>query len=257
MGRVDGKIAMVTGGAMGIGKATCLLLAREGAAVAVTDIDTEAGEAVAREINENGGKAIFCQQDVASEQDWQRAIGCVVSGLGGLDILVNNAGIVIVGTVESATLKEWQKTQAVNLDSVFLGTQQAIAVMKESGGGSIVNLSSIEGIIGEPNTAAYNASKGGVRIFTKSAAIHCAEQGYGIRVNSVHPGYIQTPLVENAVCSLGKDADAFVQQVIARHPVGHLGEADDIAYGILYLASDESKFVTGSELVIDGGYIAR
>jgi 3(or 17)beta-hydroxysteroid dehydrogenase len=256
MGRVNKKVALVTGGAMGIGKATCLLLAKEGASVAVTDINREAGEAVANEIRENGGKAIFYPHDVTSEQEWQKVIKSVVDDLGGLDILVNNAGIAILGTVEDVTLEQWRKTQRVNQESVFLGTQQTIAVMKERDGGSIVNISSIMGLVGGTIEAAYNASKGGVRIFTKSAAIHCAEQGYGIRVNSVHPGYIMTPLIANAAAGL-PDPEATLKDLISRHPIGRLGEADDIAYGILYLASDESKFVTGSELVIDGGYTAQ
>jgi len=256
MGRVNKKVALVTGGAMGIGKATCLLLAKEGAAVAVTDINREAGEAVANEIRENGGKAIFYQHNVTSEQEWQQVIKSAVDDLGGLDILVNNAGIAILGTVEDVTLEQWRKTQQVNQESVFLGTQQAIAVMKERDGGSIVNISSIMGLVGGTSEAAYNASKGGVRIFTKSAAIHCAEQGYGIRVNSVHPGYIMTPMIENAAAKL-ENPEAILKGLVARHPIGHLGEADDIAYGILYLASNEAKFVTGSELVIDGGYTAK
>jgi 3(or 17)beta-hydroxysteroid dehydrogenase len=256
MKRVEGKVALVTGGAMGIGAATCLLLAKEGARVAVTDIATEAGEAVARSINEAGGEARFYQHEVSSQEEWTRVFEQLATDFGQLDILVNNAGIGIPGTVESTTLEQWHKTLDVNLDSVFLGTQQGIALMKQSGGGSIINLSSIEGIVGEPITAAYGATKGGVRIFTKSAALHCAEQGYGIRVNSVHPGYILTPMVENVAKSL-PDAEAALQNLIARHPIGHLGEADDVAYGILYLASDESKFVTGSELVIDGGYTAK
>lgn len=256
MRRIEGKVALVTGGAMGIGKATCLLLAKEGAAVAVTDINLEAGEAVAKEIREQGGKASFYPHDVTGEQEWQRVIKSVIADFGKLDILVNNAGIAILGTVETVTLEQWRKTQEVNQESVFLGTQQAIAFMKEHGGGSIVNVSSIMGIVGGSIEAAYNASKGGVRLFTKSAAIHCAEQGYGIRVNSVHPGYIMTPLIANAAATL-EDPEAALQDLISRHPIGHLGEADDIAYGILYLASDEAKFVTGSELVIDGGYTAK
>ncbi len=256
MGRVGGKVALVTGGAMGIGAATCRLLAREGAKVAVTDINSEAGEAVARDIVENGGNARFYRHDVASQDDWRRALAAVRNDFGPLDILVNNAGIVIVNTVEDATLEEWRRTQEINLESVFVGTQEAIGVMKDNGGGSIINISSVMGLVGGTIEAAYCASKGGVRMFTKSAAVYCAEQGYGIRVNSVHPGYIMTPLLTNAASTL-PNAEEVVSDLISRHPLGHLGEADDIAYGILYLASDESKFVTGSELVIDGGYTAK
>ena len=255
MKRVENKVALVTGGAMGIGEATCRLLAREGALVAVTDINTEAGEAVARDIVEAGGKARFYRHDVAKQEDWQRVIQNVTDDLGPLDILVNNAGIAIVGTVEDATLDDWRKTQKVNLESVFVGTQKAIAAMKGRGG-SIINLSSVMGLVGGTIEAAYCASKGGVRIFTKSAAVHCAEQGYGIRINSVHPGYIMTPLLVNAAAKL-PNTEEVLGDLISRHPIGHLGDTDDVAYGILYLASDESKFVTGSELVIDGGYTAK
>lgn len=256
MRRVENKVALVTGGAVGIGEATCRLLAREGALVAITDINIEAGEAVARDIVEAGGKARFYRHDVAKQEDWQRVMKEVANELGPLDILVNNAGIVIVGTVEDATLDDLRKTQEVNMESVFIGTQEAIAVMKEHGGGSIVNISSVMGLVGSTIEATYCASKGGVRMFTKASAIHCAEQGYGIRINSVHPGYIMTPLLVNAA-STQPNAEELLKELISRHPVGHLGEADDVAYGILYLASDESKFVTGSELVIDGGYTAR
>jgi len=256
MGRVDNKVALVTGGAMGIGEATCHLLAREGARVAVTDVNIEAGEAVVRSIVEAGDKARFYHHDVTKQGDWQRVIEEVTDDFGPLNILVNNAGMVIIGTVESATLAEWRKTQEVNMESVFLGTQLAIAVMKESGGGSIINLSSVMGLVGGSIETAYCASKGGVRLFSKAAAIHCAEQGYGIRVNSVYPGYIMTPMLANAAAELPNPEEA-LRDLIARHPIGRLGEVDDVAYGILYLASDESKFVTGSELVIDGGYTAQ
>ena len=255
MKRVEGKVALVTGGAMGIGEATCHLLAREGAKVAVTDINVEAGEAVVCSIVESGGSARFYRHDVANQEDWQCVIQDVTNDLGPLDTLVNNAGIAIVGTVEDATLDDWRKTQRINLESVFVGTQEAIAVMKGRGG-SIINLSSVMGLVGGTLETAYCASKGGVRMFTKSAAIHCAEQGYRIRVNSVHPGYIMTPLLVNAAAKL-PNAEEVLGDLISRHPIGHLGDADDVAYGILYLASDESKFVTGSELVIDGGYTAK
>lgn len=168
--------------------------------------------------------------------------------------MVNNAGIALGKTVEDTTLAEWRKVQEINLDGVFLGTKYGIEALRKSGGGSIVNLSSIEGLVGDPGLAAYNASKGGVRIFTKSAALHCAQAGYGIRINSVHPGYIWTPMVAGLADS---EQTEKYQRLVSLHPIGHLGEADDIAYGILYLASDESKFMTGSELVIDGGYTAQ
>ena len=181
--------------------------------------------------------------------------GAAVDAFGQLDIVVNNAGVALGANVEDTTLDDWRKLMSINLDGVFLGTKCAIAAMKDHGG-SIINLSSIEGLIGDPNLAAYNASKGGVRIFTKSAALHCAKAGYKIRVNSVHPGYIWTPMVEGYV-GASADPEATKAALAALHPLGHIGEPDDIAYGVLYLASDESKFVTGAELVIDGGYTAQ
>ncbi len=256
MKRVENKVALVTGAGLGLGRACAMMLAREGAKVMVTDLKESEGRAVADEIVEAGGEAMFMRQDVSSEADWDATIAATVRRFGRLDILVNNAGVALGGDVEKTTLAQWRALMAVNLEGVFLGTQRAVAAMKGSGGGSIINLSSIEGLIGDPNLAAYNASKGGVRIFTKSAALHCAQSGYKIRVNSVHPGYIWTPMVENYLASQS-DPAAAKAFLTGLHPVGHLGEPDDIAYGILYLASNESKFVTGAELVIDGGYTAQ
>ncbi|HEX6966034.1 MAG TPA: glucose 1-dehydrogenase [Gemmatimonadaceae bacterium] len=256
MNRVQGKVALVTGGAMGIGKACAELLAREGAAVALTDVNATAGSEVRSSIERAGGRAIFLQHDVGSEDDWQRVVGETTRAFGKLDIVVNNAGIGITGDVEHATLDEWHRLMRVNLDGVFLGMKYAIPALRKAGGGSIINMSSIEGIIGDPTLAAYNASKGAVRLLTKSAALYCAKAGSHIRVNSVHPGYIWTPLVEHAVQASG-NAEQARQALVALHPIGHLGEPMDIAYGVLYLASDESKFMTGSELVIDGGYTAQ
>lgn len=254
MGRVAGKVALVTGGALGLGKAAAEMLAREGAKVAVTDVNEAEGKKTAEGICANGGEAIFVRHDAASEEDWKSAIAATLNAFGRLDILVNNAGIGFAANVEDTSFDLWRKTQAVNLDGVFLGTKYGIEAMRKSGGGSIINLSSIEGLVGDPDLAAYNASKGGVRLFTKSAALHCARERYGIRVNSVHPGYIWTPMVE--AVSGGTDTEKY-RALVNLHPIGRLGEPDDIAYGIVYLASDESKFVTGSELVIDGGYTAQ
>ena len=254
MGRVAEKVALVTGGALGIGRATAELLAREGAKVVVTDVKQKEGEEVVARIKAQGGEAIFVQHDASSEDQWKAAIDASFNAFGKLNIVVNNAGIALSKTVEDTSLAEWRKVQEINLDGVFLGTKYGIEALRKSGGGSIVNLSSIEGLIGDPGLAAYNASKGGVRIFTKSAALHCAQAGYGIRINSVHPGYIWTPMV--AGLSDGEQTEKY-KRLVSLHPIGHLGEADDIAYGILYLASDESKFMTGSELVIDGGYTAQ
>ena len=255
MGRVANKVAIVTGGAKGIGRETALLLAREGAKVAVTDIDEVAGTKVADEIRKAGGDAVFYFHDVTNEGQWEKVVADTVKKFGGLNILVNNAGIGVPANVEEETLEGWRKTTAINLDGVFLGVKHAVRAMK-SGKGSIVNISSIEGMVGKSDIPAYNASKGGVRIFTKSAALYCAEQGYKIRVNSVHPGFIWTPLVEQYFNDVG-DVEELKQQTAALHPIGRMGDPIDIAYGILYLASDESSFVTGSELVIDGGFIAQ
>jgi len=255
MNRVKGKIALVTGAGLGLGRAAAILLAREGARVIVTDVKEAEGAAVADEIVVAGGEAMFMAHDVANPADWKRVIAATLSRFGGLDILVNNAGVAVGANVEDTTEEQWRWLMSINLDGVFFGTQQAIAAMKAKGG-SIINLSSIEGLIGDPNLAAYNASKGGVRIFTKSAALHCAKSGYKIRINSIHPGYIWTPMVENYLKAQA-DPEAARTALNGLHPLGHLGEPDDIAYGIVYLASDESKFVTGAELVIDGGYTAQ
>ena len=257
MNRVKNKVAIVTGGASGLGKSSAILLAREGAKIVVTDIDEEDGKKVVQQIKANGGEAIFIKQDVSKEDEWKNVIETTLKTFGKLHILANSAGIGLGGTVEEVTLEDWKNLIDVNLNGTFLGTQYGIKGMKETGeGGSIINFSSIEGLIGDPNLPAYNASKGGVTIFTKSAALHCARQGYGIRINSIHPAYIWTPLVENFLKAQG-DVEEGKKQLESLHPVGHLGEPDDIGYGVVYLASDESKFMTGSELVIDGGYTAQ
>lgn len=257
MNRVKNKVAIVTGGASGLGKSSAILLAREGAKIVVTDIDEEDGKKVVQQIKANGGEAIFIKQDVSKEDEWKNIIETTLKTFGKLHILANSAGIGLGGTVEEVTLEDWKNLIDVNLNGTFLGTQYGIKGMKETGeGGSIINFSSIEGLIGDPNLPAYNASKGGVTIFTKSAALHCARQGYGIRINSIHPAYIWTPMVENFLKAQG-NVEEGKKQLESLHPVGHLGEPDDIGYGVVYLASDESKFMTGSELVIDGGYTAQ
>jgi 3(or 17)beta-hydroxysteroid dehydrogenase len=256
MNRMRGKVAMVTGAAMGIGRACALRLAEEGAVIIATDLDPAHGGAVVDEIKRSGGDAIFVQHDVAQESAWAKVMETTLQRYGKLDVLVNNAGVALAKDVEHTTLDEWRRLMNINLDGVFLGIRHAITAMKENRSGSIINLSSIEGLIGDPNLAAYNASKGGVRLLTKSSALYCAKAGYNIRVNSVHPGYIWTPMVENFLKSQGDVAEGR-KLLDSLHPIGHIGEPDDIAYGVVYLASDESKFVTGTELVIDGGYTAQ
>lgn len=255
MKRVQGKVALVTGAALGLGRAAAMMLAREGARVVLTDLKADEGGRAAEEIVAAGGEAMFLKQDVTKEEDWQRVLASTESRFGPVDVLVNNAGVALSANIEDTTLEQWRWLMSINLDAVFLGTRYAIGAMKGRGG-SIINISSIEGLIGDPNLAAYNASKGGVRLLTKSAALHCAKAGYKIRVNSIHPGYILTPMVEGYVATQA-DPGAAKAAIAAMHPLGHIGEPNDIAYGVLYLASDESKFVTGAELVIDGGYTAQ
>jgi NAD(P)-dependent dehydrogenase (short-subunit alcohol dehydrogenase family) len=269
MGRVEGKVAIVTGGASGIGRATAEVLAREGADVVLTDIDTREGESVAERIRARGGSATFQQQDVVEESAWKELIALTVRDHGKLDILVNNAGIAPGGPIVDMSLDAWRHLMEVNVDSVFLGTKHAIPAMTASGGGSIINISSVAGIKGAPGLTAYNATKGAVRLFTKGAAKECAASQSGIRVNSVHPGIIDTaiwakmdasmkegggtsilPPAEDGANAPDIEAIATMTQV----PMGHAGKPEEIADGILFLASEESSHMTGSELVIDGGY---
>jgi len=253
MARVQDKVAIVTGGGTGIGEATAELLASEGATVIITDINADKGREVAERI---GRGVTFVEADVTSESDWQGLIDKVLNDHGKLDVLVNNAGVGIPKNVEETTLEDWRFVMNANLDGVFLGTRYAIQAMKESGGGSIVNMSSIEGLVGDSRLTAYNASKAGVIGLSKSSALHCGQQGLNIRVNTVHPGFIWTKMVRG-FCKSQDDPDQAKKDLESKHALGHLGEPSDIAYGILYLASDESKFVTGTELVIDGGYTAQ
>ena len=248
--RVAGKVALVSGGARGIGAATSRLLAREGAAVVLADVLEAEGKATEAEIAEAGGRATFMRLDVTDEENWQLVIDATVATYGKLDVVVNNAGISGRTTVEETAAETWDRVMAVNGKGVFLGTKLAIPELRRAGGGSIINISSIYGIVGSETSAAYHASKGAVRIFTKSAAIQYA--GEGIRVNSVHPGFVDSPM------TAASHALPEVHNLrIERTPLGRMGTPEDIAAGILYLASDESSFVTGSELVIDGGMTAR
>jgi NAD(P)-dependent dehydrogenase (short-subunit alcohol dehydrogenase family) len=258
MDRVKDKVVIVTGAALGLGKASALMLAREGAKVVLTDIKDAEGEAVAKAIQESGGEALYLHHDVADEKQWEKVLAATMDKFGRLDVLVNNAGVADGCPPEEETIEHWRWLMSINLEGVFLGTKHAIKAMKERkpAGGSIINLSSIAGIIGIPDMGAYNTSKGGVRLYTKSVALYCAKSGLNIRVNSIHPGYIWTPMVEGYLSQHG-DVDEGRKATDALHPLGHIGEPDDIAYGVIYLASDESKFVTGTELVIDGGYTAQ
>jgi len=258
MAAVEDKVALVTGAASGIGRVTAEVLAREGARVSVADLDEAGGHKTALRIQSRGGNAAFDKLDVTREADWDAAIASTVQRFGRLDILVNNAGVEIVKLIPDTSLADWRRLMSVNLDGVFLGTKAAIAAMRKTGGGAIVNISSVAGINGYARQAAYCASKGGVRLLTKSAAVECAEQGWNIRVNSVHPGVIDTPMARSLLAGLDPQVAAQrLERLKALHPVGHLGEPEDIARAVLYLASDAAKFVTGTELVVDGGMTAR
>ncbi len=247
MGRLDGKVALISGGARGQGAAEAKLFAQEGAKVVFGDVLDPEGKAVEETIREAGGEARYIHLDVTQEEDWQEAVGTAVAQYGKLDILVNNAGILRRENIEETSKALWDTVLAVNATGVFLGTKYAIPAMRQAGGGSIVNISSISGMvaIGAP---AYNASKGAVRVFTKVTAVHHAKDG--IRCNSIHPGPIDTPMTQTT------DA-ARREKTVSEVPLGRYGTVEDIAYGVLYLASDEAAFMTGAELVIDGGYTAQ
>ena len=249
--RLENKVALISGGARGMGEVEAKLFAKEGAKVIIGDMLEDKGRKVEAQINEAGGECVFVVLDVSDEDAWQRAVNEAVSRFGKLDILVNNAGIYRAHIVEETTAAEWDQVMNINAKGVFLGTKAAIPEMRKAGGGSIVNISSISGMAGQSYVSAvYNASKGAVRIFTKSTAIQYATEG--IRANSIHPGPIDTPMT-----AFRKDDPAAIAESVARVPIGRTGQPEDVAYGVLYLASDESSFVTGSELVIDGGFLAQ
>ncbi len=250
MDRVKGKVAIVTGAATGMGAAFSTLLAKEGAKVVVTDIDLEGGQNTVSQIKKAGGDALFVKLDVTSENDWDIAMDRTVAAYGKLNILVNGAGIMYQKKIEDTSLDLWHRMMSVNLDSVFLGTKHAVVPMRKSGGGSIVNISSIAGIVGTADdTSQYIAAKGGVRAFTKAAAIEFSKRAhdYNIRVNSIHPGPTNTNMIKNM--------PEEVKNYIIKLPVlQRFADPMEIAYGVLFLASDESSYMTGAELVIDGGW---
>jgi 3(or 17)beta-hydroxysteroid dehydrogenase len=258
MGRLQGKVAIVSGGAMGIGRATTTMFAEEGASVVLGDIDENEGARVVEEIRRAGGEAAFMRLDVADEADWRRVVTDTVKTYGKLNILVNNAGISLGHDVEETTRDEWDRVMGVNATGVFLGLKYAIEAMKGSGEKcSIINRSSVDGQVGEAGLFAYCASKGAVTVMTKSAALAVGAKGYPIRVNSVHPGYVHTPLTEKEAADFGLTPAEYFQKVGAQHPIGFIGEPIDIAYLDVYLASDESRWVTGAEFTIDGGWTAQ
>ena len=249
--RLEGKVALISGGARGMGAAEARLFAREGAKVTIGDVLEEEGRRVEAEINETDGEALFVKLDVTRESDWQEAISATVARFGRLDILVNNAGIVASGVLEDTTSSQWDEIMEVNVKGAFLGSKASIPEMRKVGGGSIINISSISGNIGQDDVQpVYNASKGAVRILTKSTAVQYGKEG--IRVNSVHPGMVDTPMIAGMM-----DDPEVAAYELAQIPLGRIAAPEEIAYGALFLASDESSYVTGSELMIDGGYTAR
>lgn len=250
MNRLEGRVALVTGAASGIGRATAIRLAEEGAAVLVTDVQMEAGEATAKQITEAGGRAVFVRHDVTSEADWEAACAKAAQEFGGLDIVVNNAGMGDLKTIEDTSVEEWGRTIAIDQTGVFLGHKVPAPYLKKSRHASIINISSIFGTSGGfGSSPAYHAAKGAVRTLTKNAALHWAADG--IRVNSIHPGFIDTPILDQA-----RGTDVW-DAMTAVTPMGRLGKPEEIAAGVAYLASDDASFVTGLELYIDGGYMAR
>lgn len=262
MGKLDGKVALVTGAASGIGKGCAIRLAAEGAVVIATDIDAQLGKACVNEIARAGGNASFLHHDVANEDNWMAVIAETKTRFGRLDVLVNNAGIAIAGHITELSLADWKRQIGINLDGVFLGTKHGLPLMRASGGGSLINIASTVALTGSGNMPSYSATKGGVRAFTKSVALQCAALKDGVRVNAIYPGIIDTPVYgkfEGAphhgegganTKHISRDPDALSARVV---PMGVPGQPEDIAAGVVYLASDEARYVTGAELVIAGG----
>ena len=249
--RLEGKVALISGGARGQGAAEAKLFVEEGAKVVFGDVLDEQGKQVEADIHEAGGEATYVHLDVTREADWESAVETAVSRYGKLDVLVNNAGIALRKSIEDTTEEDWDRIMAINAKGVFLGTKQVIPAMRRGGGGSIVNISSTAGLVGSPYSgASYAATKGAVRLFTKATAIQYAKDG--VRANSIHPGLLETPMTEDILADT-----VHREERTQRIPLGRIGTAEDIAYGVLYLASDEASFITGSELVIDGGTTAQ
>jgi NAD(P)-dependent dehydrogenase (short-subunit alcohol dehydrogenase family) len=258
--RVEGKVALVTGAANGIGRSAALVLAREGAKIVATDLQDDKGTDLLRELRAIGCECEYYHHDVTREEDWQSIVVQTQASFGRLDVLVNNAGIGLSGPVVDMAFADWKRQVAVNLDGVFLGVKHSLPLMRAGGGGSIINVSSIAGIKASPNLSGYCATKGGVRLFTKSVALECAAAKDGVRVNSLHPGITETAIWDTLIGTVadgsngGRERGPTLDKLTERAvPLGYKAAPEDIANGILWLASDESRYVTGTELVIDGG----
>jgi 3(or 17)beta-hydroxysteroid dehydrogenase len=247
MQRVEGKVCIITGAASGIGREDALLLAREGAKVVLTDLNEETGRQVAAQI---GANALFIRHDIASESDWQNVVKTTVEHFGRLDVLVNNAAILALGSIEDTTLELWQKVQKINGDGYFLGCKYAIQAMKETGGGSIINMSSVAALGAMPMFCAYSASKGAVAAMTRSIALHCKQQGYRIRCNSVHPDGVNTPMTQALA-----GGQVIPQEALDQDPMNRMAAPRDIANVVLFLATDESRFVNGAEIRVDNAQL--
>ena len=267
MNRLDGKVALISGAARGIGGETARLMVEAGAKVGVADVLDERGRETARALTTAGGEALYLPLDVTSEEAWNTALAAIVARFGKLDILINNAGLFLGKDIETASLAEWQRLCAVNLTGVFLGTKLALPALREAArasphGSAIVNLSSVAGLVGSTQDPLYSLTKGGVTLFTKSAALEFARKGYRIRVNSMHPGTIDTDMGDQVLVTRARnlgtnDVEMARRQVIERLPIGRMGTVTDIAKGIVFLASDDAAFMTGAGLVIDGGITAQ
>lgn len=250
-GRLAGKVALVTGGASGIGEATCRRMAAEGAQVLVADVAVDRAERVAKEIADAAAVSL----DVTRESDWEAAVATAEERFGRLDVLMNCAGISVPAPIDELTLEAWRETMTVNAEGVFLGCRYGIEALRRAGGGSIINVASIFGVAGGARHAAYSASKGAVRMLTKSVALRCAEAGWNIRCNAIHPGAIETPIMD-PMFEAAADRDALLAAFAAQHPMGRVGQPEEVAEVAVFLASDESSFVTGAEIAVDGGYLA-
>lgn len=257
IGRVAGKKAFITGGAQGLGACFARMLADEGARLAVTDINVEGAEETAAAVNEkHENAAIAIKHDVTDKEQWKNALGAAADFMGGIDILINNAGIGTFGNIEAASYENWRRTQEVNVDSIFIGTQLAMPYLKDNQPASIINISSVAGLIADGMMLSYNAAKAAVWMMSKSIALHCAKSGYDIRCNSVHPVFARTSIIDPLIRFAGGGEEG--EKKLTRHiPMGRLAEPEDVGYCVLYLASDESRFVTASEFKIDGGITAQ